>query len=45
MFPVLVQFFSSALGKQSKLLDLYDEDYHEYANAIATSMKASLSKL
>ena len=44
MFSVLVQFFSPALGKQSKLLDV-DEDDHKDTNAIATSIKASFSKL
>ena len=44
MFPVLVQYFIPALGKQTKLLDFY-EDHHEDANAIAASIKASLSKL
>ena len=44
MLPVLVQFFSPALGKQSKLWGV-DENNHKDANALATSIKASLSKL
>ena len=41
---MLVQFFSPALGKQSKLWGV-DENNHKDANALATSIKASLSKL